>query len=91
MKKFEYTLYEWISDDESGYCICRFGEFNLNLNYNPESGWRAHPSNKIGDFTTVDELAKLILEDVSAYCNDFYMSDAVREAEWLMYNWKPRD
>lgn len=56
----KYTLYEWIADDEGGYGICLASEFTPNRGYHPESGWRAKPSVKLGDFNTVSELADLL-------------------------------
>lgn len=58
-----YTLFAWFADDEGGYSICRSEDFSPNLNYYPESGWRARPSVKIGDFNTFEELVQLILLD----------------------------
>ena len=59
----KYTLYAGCSDDEGGYGICLASEFTPNCGYCPESGWRAKPSVKIGDFNTVSELADLLYVD----------------------------
>jgi hypothetical protein len=59
MPKFKYTLYAWLADDEGGMNICKCEDFTPKKEYNPESGWRAMPSVKIGDFDTAEELAKL--------------------------------
>lgn len=80
----KYTLYVWTADDEGGYGICEFGKFSPMTGYDPESGWRAKPSEKVGDFSSIDELASLILKDMSKETDDFYISDAYNEAKWLM-------
>ena len=59
----KYTLYVWTSDDEGGYGICLASEFSPSIGYKPESGWRARPSVKVGDFNTVSELADLLFAD----------------------------
>lgn len=83
-----YTLYIWIADDEGGYGICHCGEFSPMLNYCPESGWRARPSEQIGDFTTLEELANLLLSDAPDYFDG--IDDATNEARWLMANCTPQ-
>lgn len=78
----KYTLYVWCADNEGGYGICPYGEFTPYKGYHPESGWRARPSVKIGDFTTATELASLLYHD----CPECYKDEnqALKEAtEWL--------
>lgn len=78
----KYTLYAWCADDEGGLSICNFGEFTPKRDYHPESGWRAQPSVKIGDFTTASELAALLYKD----CPEFYKDEnhaLVKATEWL--------
>lgn len=83
-----FTLYVWIADDEGGYGICRCGEFSPKLNYYPLSGWRAKPSEKIGDFTTKEELTNLLF----AYDPEWFetIEMAEEEARWLMVNCMPQ-
>ena len=87
----KYTLYAWCADDEGGYAICNCGEFTPNRNYHPESGWRAKPSVKIGDFDTVRELAELLYNDSPAYWDsvDYAMIEATemmqRRKAWEEY------
>ena len=56
---YKYTLYAWTADDEGGLAICLYDEFSIYRGYRPETGWRAQPSVKIGDFNTAEELANL--------------------------------
>lgn len=83
MKK--YTLYAWIADDESGVDICFSEEFSPSLGYRPESGWRARPSKKIGEFDTVSELADLLIADAPLYYKDD-KNLAINEAAEML-NW----
>jgi hypothetical protein len=82
----KYTLYVWIADDEGGYAICRAEEFSPKRNFYPESGWRAKPSVKIGDFSTVSELADLLYADLP----EVYQrkEDAIIEATEMMRHYK---
>lgn len=59
MKK-KYTLYVWMAHKGEGYGICKFGEFTPKLGYKPESGHLALPSEKIGDFSTFEELLEVM-------------------------------
>ena len=78
----KYTLYAWCADNEGGIAICNFGEFSPNRDYYPESGWRAQPSTKIGDFSTVSELADLLYKDNNGwYANK---SEALKDATEMM-------
>lgn len=78
----EYTLYAWRSDNEGGIAICKSSEFTPNRNYYPESGWRAKPSIKIGDFSTVSELADLLYKDNDCwYINE---DEALEDATEMM-------
>lgn len=77
MKK--YTLYFWIADNEGGYGVCLREAFTPLLGYNPNSGWRAKPSEKIGDFDSLAELAQLIKAD--NYCTE---EEAENEAALFM-------
>lgn len=79
-----YTLYEWFADDEGGFGVCETIDFNERVGYHPESGWRARPSIKIGEFSNVKELALLLqLMDPDEY--NLY-SKALEEAHkyWNM-------
>ena len=51
MDKKRYTLYAWRSDDEGGYGICFSDEFSSSLNYQPESGCNAVPSERLENST----------------------------------------
>ena len=86
---YQYTLYEWFSDDEGGFGVCSCGDFNPNLGYHPESGRRAKPSVKIGDFSSVDELVDLLLHDAPECFNG--RSEAAHEARWIMSHCLPDD
>ena len=77
----KYIAFSWNADDEGGYWMCPNGEFNPNMGYDPNSGWRAQPSVAIGEFSTVEELAHLLFND----CPDFFdnMDNAMEYAEWV--------
>jgi hypothetical protein len=75
-----YTLYAWIADDEGGYGVCKREEFSPNLDYRPQSGWRASPSQRVGDFNTLEELTDLILKSEPMYSKEL----AAEDAKWLM-------
>ena len=62
MKKF--AVYEWRSDDEGGFGICRAEQFS------PLCGSFARPSQKIGEFNTVEGLAEILFDS----CSDDYAS-----------------
>lgn len=81
----EYTFYWWQSDDEGGYAICRTEEFSPKRNFQPESGWRAHPSVKVGEFNTVEELGELIYEENKG---EIVKSVCYEDAEMLFYWYK---
>ena len=79
MPEYKYTLYAWRSDDEGDFGICKCGDFTPNLNYHPESGWRARPSVKIGDFNTAEELAELAeisIEEANEWFAEINMKDS---------------
>lgn len=80
--KPKYTIYSWRSDDEGGFGVCNYGEFTPNMNYQPETGWRATPSEKIGDFSTMEELADLLFE----YNPEWFktIEEATKEAKEIM-------
>jgi hypothetical protein len=77
MKKF--TVYAWIADDEGGLGVCLSEEFTSSVGYHPESGWRAKPSEKIGESDTMEELAEIISADDP-------MCDAMQETKWFYDN-----
>ena len=77
-----YTLFTWFADDEGGYSICRSEDFSPNLNYYPASGWRARPSVKIGDFTTIEELTNLLFAHDQEWFETIEMAEL--EARLLM-------
>jgi hypothetical protein len=95
----KYTLYAWRSDDEGGLNICKCEDFTPSRGYNPESGWRARPSEKIGDFDTAEELAALAeisVEEAAEWLADFdpearkkHLAHQIHQAEqivwWLSY------
>ena len=83
-----YTLYVWMSDDEGGWGICHSGEFSPILNYAPWSGWRAKPSEKIGDFSNKDELTNLLFAHNPDWFETIEMAEV--EARWLINNCLPR-
>ena len=74
-----YTLYAWRTDDEGGYSVCKREEFSPQRNYHPESGPWAHPSQKVGDFNTLEELTNLLATDYG--CSK---EDVAVEAKWFM-------
>lgn len=81
----EYTLFYWQSDDEGGYGICPKEEFTPKKCFNPDSGWRARPSERIGDFSTNEELAELFLPDYTPYMGEEEAKkEALAEAEYIM-------
>ena len=84
MKKF--SVYVWKSDDEGGFGICRAEQFSSSLGYRPESGQLARPSQKIGEFNTVEELAEILFDS----SNDYYASfeEATADAEQLFDDYK---
>lgn len=57
-----YTVYAWCSDDEGGEAVCLSSDWNPMIGYDPESGWRAEPSKKIGEFDTKEDLKQLLYE-----------------------------
>lgn len=65
MKK--YTLYAWFADDEGGTAVCLTKDFTPMRNYNPESGCHAMPSEKLGEFNTLDELSQLLFDTSDGY------------------------
>lgn len=77
MKK--YTVYSWYADDEGGLGVCLTEEFNPSLGYNPLSGWRAKPSEKLGEFNTIEELTDIIFDsDPEWYgTKEYAMEDAL--------------
>lgn len=81
MKKF--TVYAWYADDEGGLAVCLTEKFIPSLGYNPMSGWRAKPSEKIGEFNTIDELADVLFKDDPEWYES--KENAMQEAKW-MYN-----
>lgn len=70
MKKF--TLYSFRTDNEGGYGICKSEDFTPELDYEPQSGWRAEKSSKVADFDTIQELA-MILQKEEKESNDVYL------------------
>ena len=78
----KYTAYVWTADDEGGIGICDASKFTPNTGYYPASGWRARPSEKIGEFSSVDELAELLFNGNSEYYGS--IEEAVKEASQLM-------
>lgn len=70
MKKF--TLYSFRTDNEGGYGICKSEDFTSELDYEPQSGWRAEKSSKVADFDTIQELA-MILQKEEKESNDVYL------------------
>lgn len=77
-----YALYSWCADDEGGYGVCLSEKFTPNLNYNPQSGWRARPSVLVGNFNTVEELADLLIADWPEYYDT--KEFAIAEAQNMM-------
>ncbi len=71
-----YTLYAWRTDDEGGYGVCRRDEFSYKVGYHPESGPWAMPSQRVGDFDTLEELTNLILAEEPGYSREFAIEDA---------------
>lgn len=84
MKKF--VVYAWNSDNEGGFGICRTEQFSPLLGYQPESGPWARPSQKIGEFNTVEELARLLFDSCSGYYVSF--EEAATDAERLFDDYK---
>ena len=82
----KYTLYAWRTDDECGLDICFSSEFSSSTGYYPETGWRAEPSVKIGEFNTVSELADLLIADDPLYYKDKDKKFAIDDAT-EMFNW----
>ena len=79
-----YTLYAWRADDEGGWSICKRENFSPQRDYYPESGWRAQPSQRIGDFDTTEELADLIFAEVHDYDAEYTKEEALQEARsWM--------
>ena len=83
----QFTYYWWQSDDEGGYAICKTEEFSPSRNFQPESGWRARPSVKVGEFDTWEELGEIIYAENDG---DFPKEDCYEEAEQL-FNWYLED
>lgn len=69
----EFTLYVFRSDDEGGYGVCKTAEWSPKIGYNPESGWRAKPSEKVGEFDSVEELANILMSNEKEM-NDLYLA-----------------
>lgn len=79
----KYTLYLWHTDDESGYDMVESERFSPSYDYHPETGWRAEPSVKIGEFNTVEELAELLIkEDPKYWTPELAMQDATAIFQW---------
>ena len=83
----EFTFYWWQSDDEGGYAICKTKEFSPKRNFQPDTGWRARPSVKVGEFNTVEELGELIYENNNG---EFSKEDCYDEAD-LLFTWYLED
>lgn len=78
----KYALYAWMSDNEGGYGICEANKFTPRIGYDPESGWRARPSVRIGEFDTAEQLAAIMVwDDPGMFANDV---EAVQGARLLM-------
>jgi hypothetical protein len=81
----EFTFYWWQSDDEGGYAICRTEEFSPKRNFQPESGWRARPSVKVGEFNTVEELGEIIYnENKGQFSQEECYVDAQMYFHWYL-------
>ena len=76
----KYTLYLWRTDDEGGYGMVESEKFSPSFDYHPETGWRAQPSVKIGEFNTVDELADLLMVKYPEY---YTHESAEQEANFM--------
>lgn len=83
----EFTFYYWQSDDEGGYLICRTEEFSPKRNFQPDTGWRAIPSQKVGEFNTVEELAEIIFDEMGS---DLTMEECLEEAK-MYFQWYQED
>ena len=81
----QFTYYWWQSDDEGGYLICRTEEFSPQRNFQPESGWRACPSIKVGEFDTVEELGEIIYkENEGQFSREECYADAQMQFNWYL-------
>ena len=78
-----WTLYSWRSDNEGGIGVCRSSEFTPMTGYQPETGWRAEPSEKIGDFSNIDELIQVLLSSDPIYTKDMATEEALSIMEHL--------
>ena len=79
----KYTLYLWRTDDEAGYDMVESERFSPSYDYRPETGWRAKPSVKIGEFNTIEELAELLMkEDPEYLTSELAMKDATAIFQW---------
>ena len=80
----KYTLFAWRSDNEGGIGVCPSEKFSPMTAYQPETGWRAEPSQKIGDFSNVDELIDVLLSsDPDFYTEETAKQDALEIMEHI--------
>ena len=86
MKK--YVVYDWRADDEGGTGIYLANEWSTMVGYCPESGWRARPSVKIGEFDTVEELAKILSDRNEHPLHRYEFSEWLRVAQEMFDDYK---
>ena len=79
----KYTLYAWRSDNEGGIGVCPSDEFTPMTGYQPETGWRAEPSEKIGEFSNTDELIEVLLSSDPIYTRETAERDALSIMEHI--------
>ena len=79
----KYTLYAWRSDNEGGIGVCLSDKFTPMTGYQPETGWRAEPSEKIGEFSNIDELIEVLLNSDPIYTQETAERDALSIMEHI--------
>lgn len=73
----KYTLFSWRSDNEGGIGVYPADKFTPMIGYQPNTGWRAEPSQKIGDFSNTDELIEVLLASDPIYTRETAEQDAL--------------
>lgn len=79
----KYTLFAWRSDNEGGIGVYPSDKFTPMVAYQPETGWRAEPSQKIGEFSNINELINVLLSSDPIYTKDMAEKDALMIMEHI--------
>lgn len=78
-KNFKFALFSWRRDDEGGWGVCYFKDFNPGVGYNPDSGCWARPSKLICGFNTAEEAANSIYDPKDEYYSKEEIVEEIQE------------